>query len=79
MSLSLTVSHPLKQYSEVLIIRPPVVLSESGLNSDQVSLMRPIYIEKSILVLKQVVLIARVVLNLSGLNTGTLLDCYSGM
>ena len=35
---------------------------EGGLNSQQVSLMRPVYIEKCILVLKLVVLIARVVL-----------------
>ena len=35
--------------------------------------MRPIYIEKCILVLKQVVLIARVVLILSGLNSRTVL------
>ena len=27
-------------------IRPPMVLLDSGLNSEQVSLMRPIYIEK---------------------------------
>ena len=44
------------QYSEVPVIRPPLVLVESGLNSDQVSLMRPVYIEKCILVLKEVVL-----------------------
>ena len=43
------------------------------LNSEQVSLMRPIYIEKRILVLKQVVSIAKVVFILSGLNNGTLL------
>ena len=60
-------------YSEVLIIRPSMVLVESGLNSEQVSLMSVIYIEKCILVLKQVVLIARVVLILSGLYSGILL------
>ena len=43
------------------------MLVESGLNSVQVSLMRPIYI----LLLKQVVLIARVVLNLSVLYSKT--------
>ena len=52
---------------------PPIVLDKIGLNSKQVSLMRPIYIEKCILVLKQVVLIARMVLFLSGLFSGTLL------
>ena len=45
----------------------PLVLVESGLNSEQASLMRPIYIENFILVLKQVVLIAREVLSLSGI------------
>ena len=45
--------------SEVPIVRPPLVLVESGLNSEQVSLMRAIYFGKCILVLKQVVLIAR--------------------
>ena len=48
-----------------------MVLVESGLNSVQISLMRPTYIEQSILELKQVVLIARVVLISSGLNIGT--------
>ena len=33
-------------YSEVLIIRPPMVVVENGLNSEQVSLTSPIYIEK---------------------------------
>ena len=50
-----------------------MVLAENGLNSEQVSLMRPNYIKKYILVLKQVVLIERVVLILSGLYSGTLL------
>ena len=58
-------------YNEVPIIRPSMVLVESGLISEQVSLMRLSNIEKCILVLKQVVLIARVVLILSGLNNGT--------
>ena len=47
--LSLTVSD---KYSEVPIIRPPMILVESGLNDEQVLLMKPIYIEKCILVLK---------------------------
>ena len=52
-----------------------MVLVKSGLNnSEQVSLMRPIYIENWILVLKQVVLIARIVLISSGLYRGTLLS-----
>ena len=34
-----------------------MVLVESGLNTEQVSLIRPIYIRKCILVLKQVILI----------------------
>ena len=46
---------------------------ESGLNSEQVPLMRPIYIENCILVLKKVALIVRVVLISSGLYSGTLL------
>ena len=44
------------------LIRPPMVLLESGLNSEKVSLITPIYIVNCILVLKQVVLIKRVVL-----------------
>ena len=52
-----------------------MVLVRNGLNSEQVLLMRPIYIENCILVLKQVVLIARVVLILSGLYSGILLYC----
>ena len=48
-----------------------MVLAESGLNTEQVSLMMPIYIEKCILVLKQVVLIERVVLILGGLYSKT--------
>ena len=47
------------QYTSLLIIRPPIVLVESGLNSEQVSLMSPIYIEKCILELKQRVFIAQ--------------------
>ena len=43
------------------LIKPPMVLVERGLNSEQVSLIKPIYIENCILVLKQVVLITRVV------------------
>ena len=35
-------------YSEVLIIRPPMELVESGLYSEQVSLKSAIYIEKCI-------------------------------
>ena len=65
-----------KKYSEVPIIRPPKVLVENGHNSEQVSLMRPIYIENCILVLKQVVLMARVVLISNGLNSQTLLYLY---
>ena len=44
-----------ENYSEVQIIRPPMVLVESGLNSKQVSLMRFIWVENCISVLKQVV------------------------
>ena len=33
-------------YSEVPLIRPPMVFVESGLNNEQASLTRPIYIEK---------------------------------
>ena len=32
-------------YSELPLIRPPMILVESGLNSEQVSLIRTIYIE----------------------------------
>ena len=41
--------------NHVPLRRPPLALAENGLNSEQVSLMRPIYmyIEKCILVLKQ--------------------------
>ena len=53
--------------NEFLIIRPPIVLVESGLLSEQVSLLRPICIENCILVLKQLVLIVKVVLISSGL------------
>ena len=51
-----------------------MVIVESGLNSEQVPLTRPTYTEKCILVLKQVVLIERVVLLISGLNNGILLN-----
>ena len=34
-------------YNEVPLIIPPIVLVESGLNCEQVSLMRPIYTEKN--------------------------------
>ena len=50
-----------------------MVLAEVGHKSKQVLLMRPIYIEKCIFVLKQVVLIAKVVLSWSGFYTVTLL------
>ena len=51
-----------------------MVLVGSGLKSEQVSLMRPIfYTEKYVLVLKQVDLIVRKVLISSGLRSGTLL------
>ena len=50
-----------------------MVLVESRLNNEQVSLTRPIYIEMRILVQKLVVLIVRVVLTSSGLYIGTLL------
>ena len=50
-----------------------MVLGERGLDSEPDSLMRPNYIEKCTLVLKQVVLIARMVLIMSGLYSGTLL------
>ena len=33
-------------YSEVPMIKPPMVLIENSLNSEQVAFMRPIYIEK---------------------------------
>ena len=46
-------------------------LVDSSLNSEQVSLLRPICIENYILVQKQVVLTARVVLILSGLQSRT--------
>ena len=54
-----------------------MVLVESCLNSEQVSLMRSNYLEKYILVLKQVVIIAKVVLIWSGLYSGTLLYLQS--
>ena len=68
------------RYSEVPIIIP-MVLVEFGLNKEQVSLilMRPIHFKNCILVLKQVVLISRVVLIMSGLNCGTLLYIYLEM
>ena len=55
----------------VQIIRPPMVLVENGLNSEQVSLMR--HIENGILVLKQVAFIVRMVLISCGFYSGTLL------
>ena len=56
------------KYREIPFIRPPMVLDEGGPNSEHVSLVRHIYIEKCILVL-----IARVVLILSGLCSRILL------
>ena len=47
------------QYREISLIRPPMVLDTSTLNTEQVSLTRPIWIENCILVLKQMVLIVR--------------------
>ena len=40
-------------YSECPIIRPPIILVESGLNGEHVSFMRPIQIENCTLVSKQ--------------------------
>ena len=60
-------------YSIMPIIRPPMVLVESCLNSEQVSLMRPVYIENSISVLKHIVLIARISLISSCLYIGIFL------
>ena len=56
------------RYSEVLLIRLPMVLVENGLNNEQVTYMRHIYIENCILVLKQVVFIREWSLYESGLN-----------
>ena len=53
------------------LVKPPMVLVESGLNSEYASLMSPIYIENCILVFKQVVLIAKVALISSGRNNGS--------
>ena len=55
--------------SQICMLKPPMVLEESGLISVQVSLMRPIYIEKCILVLKQVVLIM-MMLTFSDVDSG---------
>ena len=60
-------------YSEAPITGPSLVFVESGLNSEQVSLMKPFNIEKYISVLEQIVLIARIVLLLNGLYNVTLL------
>ena len=49
---------------------------ESGLKSEQVLLLKPIYNEKRILVYKQVVLIARVVLISRGLYSEILLYMF---
>ena len=43
------------RYIKVPLIRPPMVLVKNGLSSEPVSVMRPVYIEKCILLLKQVV------------------------
>ena len=62
-------------FREVPQIRPPIVLIESDLNSEQVSLinlMRPTDNEKRTSVLKQVVLLVRVILISSGFNSRTL-------
>ena len=53
--------------SEIPLNRPPMVLIESGLNSELVSLMRHICIKNCISLLKQVVFIARVGFIVSGL------------
>ena len=58
--------------SEVPIIRPTLVLVYSGLYSEQVSLMRLIYIEKKMHFITETNgFTVRVVLILSGLNSGT--------
>ena len=64
-------------HSEFLIITPLMVLVENGLNSEQVSLKKTIYIENCILVIKQLVL-TRVVLISSGLYSGTLMYYAAG-
>ena len=61
-------------YSEVLIIRRPMVLVKSSLYSEKVSL-DPFTLKITFLVLMQVVLIAMLALILSGLYSGTLLYC----
>ena len=60
-------------YSKVPIIGPPIVPVKSGLDSEQVSLMSPIYIDNCILVLKQVGSKDWVVLISGGLFRGGIL------
>ena len=64
------------QANEKEYLGPPMVLFEGGLNNEQDSFMRHIFIEKCILVLKQVVLIGRVALILRGLKSRNLLYNY---
>ena len=45
------------RYSNVSVVRPAMLLIISGLNIERFILMRPIYIGKYILVVKQLVLI----------------------
>ena len=50
--------------------------TRSGLYSEQASLMGPVYTEKCIIVLKQVILIARVVFISSGLHSEKIYIVY---
>ena len=63
-------------YSQVPPLRPQLELVESGLNREQASFSRSIFIEEYILLQKQVVLIVRVILTSSGLYSGTLTSMY---
>ena len=57
-------------------VKSPMVLDESGLNSEKVLLMRPICLENYISVLKQVVLIAKLVLITSDLYCSTVIQLH---
>ena len=69
-TLFMSESKPLIKYSEVVLLRPP----ESGLNSEYVLIVRPIYIDISYCGLKMDGVNSEYVLIVSGLRSKTLLQ-----
>ena len=67
-------SKPLIKYSEVVLLRSPLEPPESGLDSEYVLIVRPIYIDISYCGLKMDGVNSEYVLIVSGLRSKTLLQ-----